>query len=194
VILSPDAAVLFSKWGMMAPDGACKTFDASANGFVRSEGCAVIALKRLADARAAGDPVLAVIRGSAVNSDGRSSGLTVPNGPAQEMVLKKALASAGLTPMDIDYVEAHGTGTSLGDPIEVGALGAVMCQGRPADRPLRIGSVKTNFGHTEAAAGVAGLLKVVMALRHECIPPHLHFTTPNPRIPWADLPLRVPAS
>jgi acyl transferase domain-containing protein/acyl carrier protein len=194
VILSPDAAVLFSKWGMMAPDGACKTFDASANGFVRSEGCAVIALKRLADARAAGDPVLAVIRGSAVNSDGRSSGLTVPNGPAQEMVLKKALASAGLTPMDIDYVEAHGTGTSLGDPIEVGALGAVMCQGRPADRPLRIGSVKTNFGHTEAAAGVAGLLKVVMALRHECIPPHLHFSNPSPAIPWEQFSITVPTA
>jgi acyl transferase domain-containing protein/acyl carrier protein len=194
VILSPDAAVLFSKWGMMAPDGACKTFDASANGFVRSEGCAVLALKRLADARAAGDPVLAVIRGSAVNSDGRSSGLTVPNGPAQEMVLKKALSNAGLTPMDIDYVEAHGTGTSLGDPIEVGALGAVMCQGRPADRPLRIGSVKTNFGHTEAAAGVAGLLKVVMALRHECIPPHLHFSTPSPAIPWEQFSITVPTT
>ena len=155
---------------MMAPDGACKTFDAAADGFVRSEGCAVITLKRLSDARAAGDPILAVIRGSAVNSDGRSSGLTVPNGPAQEMVLKKALASAVLKPMDIDYVEAHGTGTSLGDPIEVEALGAVMCQGRPADRPLRIGSVKTNLGHTEAAAGLAGLLKVIMALRHEFIP------------------------
>ncbi|HJV97059.1 MAG TPA: polyketide synthase, partial [Albitalea sp.] len=144
VVLSPDAMVLFSKWGMMAPDGACKTFDAAADGFVRAEGCAVIALKRLADALAAGDPVLAVIRGSAVNSDGRSSGLTVPNGPAQQAVIRSALASAELKPADIDYVEAHGTGTSLGDPIEVEALGAVMREGRAPERPLLIGSVKTN--------------------------------------------------
>lgn len=192
VILSPDAMVLFSKWGMMAPDGACKTFDAAADGFVRAEGCAVIALKRLSDAVAAGDPILAVIRGSAVNSDGRSSGLTVPNGPAQEAVLRKALASANLTPADIDYVEAHGTGTSLGDPIEAEALGAVMRQGRSAQGKLLIGSVKTNLGHTEAASGLAGLLKVVMSLRHEAIPASLHFSRPNERIPWADLPLAVP--
>ena len=192
VILSPDATVLFSKWGMMAPDGACKTFDAAANGSVRSEGCAVVALKRLSDAVDAGDPILALIRGSAVNSDGRSSGLTVPNGPAQQALLAKALASAGLKAADIDYVEAHGTGTPLGDPIEVEALGTVMCQGRPADQPLLIGSVKTNLGHTEAASGLAGLLKVVMALRHEEIPPHLHFSTPNPRIPWKEFPIKVP--
>ena len=128
VILSPDAMVLFSKWGMMAPDGACKTFDAAADGFVRAEGCAIIALRRLSDAVAAGDPILAVIRGSAVNSDGRSSGLTVPNGPAQQAVIRTALASAGLNGADIDYVEAHGTGTSLGDPIEVEALGGVLDQ------------------------------------------------------------------
>jgi acyl transferase domain-containing protein len=194
VVLSPDAMVLFSKWGMMAPDGACKTFDAAADGFVRAEGCAVIALKRLADAQAAGDPILAVIRGSAVNSDGRSSGLTVPNGPAQQAVLRKALASAGLAPADIDYVEAHGTGTSLGDPIEVEALGAVMRQGRAPDRPLMTGSIKTNIGHAEAASGLAGLLKVVMALRHEAVPPHLHFRTPNPGIPWEDLPITVPTT
>lgn len=179
VILSPNAMVLFSKWGMMAPDGACKTFDATADGFVRGEGCAVIALKRLSDALAAHDPILAVIRGSAVNSDGRSSGLTVPNGLAQQMVLRKALANAGLTPADVDYVEAHGTGTSLGDPIEVEALGAVMGKGRPSDRPLLVGSIKTNLGHTEAASGLAGLLKVVMALVHEFVPPHLHFSAPN---------------
>jgi acyl transferase domain-containing protein len=192
VVLSPDAMVLFSKWGMMAPDGACKTFDAAADGFVRAEGCAMIALKRLADAQAAGDPILAVIRGSAVNSDGRSSGLTVPNGPAQQAVVRKALADAGVTPGDIDYVEAHGTGTPLGDPIEIEALGAVMGAARGADRPLLVGSIKTNLGHTEAASGLAGLLKVVMSLRHDCIPPHLHFSTPNPRIPWANLPMRVP--
>jgi acyl transferase domain-containing protein/acyl carrier protein len=192
VVLSPEAMVLFSRWGMMAPDGACKTFDAAADGFVRAEGCAVIALKRLSDAVAAGDPILAVIRGSAVNSDGRSSGLTVPNGPAQQAVLRAALANAGLEPAAIDYVEAHGTGTSLGDPIEVEALGEVMRVGRGVDRPLAIGSIKTNLGHTEAASGLAGLLKVVMSLRHEAIPPHLHFNTPNPGIPWADLPITVP--
>ncbi len=190
-ILTPDSIVLLSRWGMMAPDGTCKTFDAAADGFVRSEGCAVVALKRLSDAQAAGDPILAVIRGSAVNSDGRSSGLTVPNGPAQQAVLRKALASAGLAPADIDYVEAHGTGTSLGDPIEVEALGAVMKQGRPADRPLLLGSIKTNLGHTEAAAGLAGLLKLVMSLQHEAIPPTLHFKKPNPSIPWSDYPLAV---
>lgn len=194
VVLSPDAMILFSKWGMMAPDGTCKTFDAAADGFVRAEGCAVIALKRLADARAAGDPILAVIRGSAVNSDGRSSGLTVPNGPAQQSVIRKALESASLSPADIDYVEAHGTGTPLGDPIEVEALGTVMREGRPADRPLAIGSIKTNLGHTEAASGLAGLLKVVMSLKHEAIPPHLHFRTPNPGIPWEGLPIEVPTS
>lgn len=192
VVLGPDAMVLFSKWGMMAPDGHCKTFDAAADGFVRAEGCAVIALKRLPDALAAGDPILAVIRGSAVNSDGRSSGLTVPNGPAQEAVIRAALRSAQLAPADIDYVEAHGTGTQLGDPIEVEALGRVMREGRAADRPLLIGSIKTNIGHTEAASGIAGLIKTVMALQNESIPPHLHFTVPNPGIPWASLPLRVP--
>ena len=194
VVLSPDAMVLFSKWGMMAPDGACKTFDAAADGFVRAEGCAIVALKRLSDAIAAGDPILAVIRGSAVNSDGRSSGLTVPNGPAQQAVLRAALANAELQPADIEYVEAHGTGTSLGDPIEVEALGEVMSKGRDASRPLAIGSIKTNLGHTEAASGLAGLLKVVMALRYEAIPPHLHFKTPNPGIPWADLPITVPTA
>ena len=194
VILSPDAMVLFSKWGMIAPDGACKTFDAAADGFVRAEGCAVIALKRLSDALAAGDPVLAVIRGSAVNSDGRSSGLTVPNGPAQQAVVRKALASAELSPGDIDYVEAHGTGTSLGDPIEVEALGAVMREGRPPERPLLVGSIKTNIGHAEAASGLAGLLKVVMALRHGAIPPHLHFSRPNPAIPWGELAIAVPTA
>jgi acyl transferase domain-containing protein len=192
VILSPYATILFSKWGMMAPDGACKTFDAAADGFVRSEGCAVIAIKRLADALAARDPILAVIRGTAMNSDGRSSGLTVPNGPAQRALLTKALASARLEPADVDYVEAHGTGTSLGDPIEAEALGEVMRYGRPPERPLLIGSIKTNIGHSESASGIAGLLKVVVALRNEAIPAHLHFSTPNPAIAWSDLALSVP--
>jgi acyl transferase domain-containing protein/acyl carrier protein len=192
VILTPEAMVLFSRWGTMAPDGRCKTFDAAADGFVRSEGCAVIALKRLSDALTDGSPILAVIRSSAVNSDGRSSGLTAPNGLAQQALLRTALQEAELTPADIDYVEAHGTGTPLGDPIEVEALGAVMCEGRLATRPLTIGSVKTNIGHTEAASGLAGLLKVAMALNHETIPPHLHFSSPNPGIAWADLPITVP--
>nr|WP_294524331.1 type I polyketide synthase [uncultured Rhodopila sp.] len=192
IILMPEAMVLFSRWGMMAPDGRCKTFDASADGFVRSEGCAVVALKRLADAIADGSPILGVIRSTAVNSDGRSSGLTAPNGLAQQALLKAALAKADLKPTDIDYVEAHGTGTPLGDPIEVEALGAIMCEGRAATKPLAIGSIKTNIGHSEAASGLAGLLKVVMALQHEAIPPHLHFSSPNPGIPWPDLPLTVP--
>ena len=194
VILLPDAMVLFSKWGMLAPDGACKTFDAKADGFVRSEGCAMVALKRLPDALAAGDPILAVIRGSAVNSDGRSSGLTVPNGPAQRAVLQRALADARLEPAQLDYVEAHGTGTPLGDPIEVEALAAVFGPHRHPNRPLLIGSVKTGLGHTEAASGMAGLLKVVMSLRNQTIPPHLHFSEPNPDIPWQRLAISVPTT
>ena len=194
VVLSPDAMVLFSKWGMMAPDGRCKTFDAAADGFVRSEGCAMIVLKRLPDALAAGDPILAVIRGTAVNSDGRSSGLTVPNGPAQQAVIRTALADAQVAPAEVDYVEAHGTGTQLGDPIEIEALGRVMREGRLPDRPLFVGSIKTNIGHCEAASGLAGLLKTVAALRYGHIPPHLHFKTPNPGIPWDSMPLRVPTT
>jgi acyl transferase domain-containing protein/SAM-dependent methyltransferase/acyl carrier protein len=194
VVLSPDATVLFSKWGMMAPDGACKTFDATADGFVRAEGCAVIALKRLSDAIAAGDPILAVIRGSAVNSDGRSSGLTVPNGLAQQAVVRSALTSAELQPADIDYVEAHGTGTSLGDPIEIEALDVVLREGRARQQPLLVGSIKTNIGHAEAASGVAGLLKVVASVHHEAIPPHLHFSIPSPHISWANLAIAVPTT
>ena len=182
VLLVPDPFVVFSRWGMMAPDGRCKTFDARADGFVRGEGCGIVVLKRLADAQAAGDRVLAVIRGSAVNQDGASSGLTVPNGPAQQAVVRQALGAAGVAPAEVDYVEAHGTGTSLGDPIELEALDAVLGEGRAADRPLVVGSVKTNLGHCESAAGVAGLIKVVLALEHEEIPPHLHFETLTPRV------------
>ena len=161
VILAPDAHVAFSKARMLAPDGRCKTFDAAADGYGRGEGAAVVVLRRLSDARARGDRVLAVIRGSAVNQDGRSGGLTAPNGPAQEAVIRAALANAGLSPPQIDYVEAHGTGTTLGDPIELQALAAVFAEGRPAERPLLVGSCKTNFGHLEAAAGIAGLIKVI---------------------------------
>ncbi len=193
VILTPDAFVCFSKWGMMAPDGRCKTFDARADGFVRGEGCGVLVLKRLSDAVANGDHILALIRGSAVNQDGRSSGLTVPNGLAQQAVLRRALASANLNPIEVGYIEAHGTGTSLGDPIEVEALGAVLGPGRDDQHPLTIGSVKTNIGHLESASGVAGLIKVILSLQHEEIPPHLHLQERSPRIPWPNFPITIPA-
>jgi acyl transferase domain-containing protein len=194
LILAPETTIALSKAHMMAPDGRCKTFDAAANGFVRGEGCGVIVLKRLSDALAGGDRVLAVIRGSAMNQDGRSSGLTAPNGPSQESVVGAALQMAEVQPAEVDYVESHGTGTSLGDPIEARALGAALGTDRPAGRPLLIGSVKTNIGHLESAAGIAGLIKAVLALQHEEIPAHLHFHTPNPHIGWASLPVQVATS
>ncbi|MGQ3004304.1 MAG: beta-ketoacyl synthase N-terminal-like domain-containing protein, partial [Hydrogenophaga sp.] len=175
LILTPEMNINFSRARMMAADGRCKTFDAEADGYVRGEGCAVLVLRRLSDALAQGDRVLAVVRGSALNQDGRSGGLTAPNGPAQEAVLRAALASARVPASAIGYVEAHGTGTPLGDPIEVGALGAVLGEGRSAAQPLPIGSVKTNIGHLEAAAGMAGVIKVVLAMQRREIPPHLHF-------------------
>ncbi len=148
-------------------------------------------LKRLSEAQADGDHILAVIKGSAVNQDGRSNGLTAPNGPAQEAVIRQALANASVSPADVSFVETHGTGTPLGDPIEVQSLAAVLGTDRPADRPLLIGSVKTNVGHLESAAGVAGLLKVILALQHRTIPPHLNFHKPNPYIPWDEIPVKV---
>jgi acyl transferase domain-containing protein/NADPH:quinone reductase-like Zn-dependent oxidoreductase/acyl carrier protein/protein-L-isoaspartate O-methyltransferase len=193
IVLAPQTSVMFSKWGMMAADGRCKAFDAAADGFVRGEGCGIIVLKPLAAALAGGDRIMAVIEGSAVNQDGRSSGLTVPNGIAQEALIRQALANAGVSPSEIDYVEAHGTGTKLGDPIEVDALSSVFSPERGADRKLRIGSVKTNLGHTEAASGVAGLIKCVLALEHEEIPRQLHFKTPTPEIDWDELPIEVVA-
>jgi acyl transferase domain-containing protein/NADPH:quinone reductase-like Zn-dependent oxidoreductase/acyl carrier protein len=189
--LSPLSTIGFCKLHMLAPDGRCKTFDAAGDGFVEGEGCGIVVLKRLSDALADGDRIIALIRGSAVNQDGPSSGLTAPNGPSQEAVIRTALEKAGVDPAQVGYVEAHGTGTSLGDPIEVQAMGAVLGPGRSADRPLVIGSVKTNIGHAEAAAGVAGLIKLVLAIQHEEIPRHLHFNQPNPFIPWADLPIVV---
>jgi polyketide synthase 12/epothilone polyketide synthase D len=194
VMLVPDVTVNFCRARMMSADGHCKTFDASADGYVRGEGCGMIVLKRLSDAIAAGDTILAVIAGSGSNQDGRSSGLTVPNGPAQEELLRDVYATAGILPADVDYVEAHGTGTSLGDPIEVQALGSVFGRDRRADKPLLLGSVKTNIGHLEAAAGVSGLIKVVLSLQHQQIPPHLHFSVPNPNIPWTELPVEVTTS
>ena len=180
LMLSPENSIATSRWGMLAPDGRCKTFDANADGYVRSEGCGVVVLKRLSDAVREGDSVLAVVRGSAVNQDGPSSGQTVPSGPAQQAVLRAALAAARLEPSDIDYIEAHGTGTALGDPIELGALHQVFGE-RSGSAPLVLGSVKTNLGHLESAAGIAGFIKTVLTVQRGYIPRHLHFTalTPN---------------
>src|SRR5579863_486499 len=191
LILSPAITINFSKAGAMAPDGRCKTFDARANGYVRSEGAGVVILKPLSKAIADGDPIYAVIRGSAVNQDGRSNGLMAPNPHAQEAVLREAYRRAEVSPGDVQYVEAHGTGTFLGDPIEAKALGAVLGVNRAPERPCALGSVKTNIGHLEAAAGVAGLIKVALALKHREIPPSLNFEEPNPHIPFDQLPLRV---
>ena len=192
LMLSPDIYIALSKYGMLAPDGICRTFDAAANGFVRGEGCGMIVLKRLSDALEDGDRILAVIRGSAVNQDGASSGLTAPNGQAQEAVITEALANSGLTAEQVMYVEAHGTGTPLGDPIEVQALGRALRSGSLSQLPLAIGSVKTNFGHLESAAGIAGLIKALLVLRHREIPPHLHLNELNPFINWGKLPITVP--
>ena len=192
LILTPDMNINFSKAKMMAFDDKCKTFDAAADGYVRGEGCAIIVLKRLSDAIANHDNILAVIRGSAVNQDGRSSGLTAPNGPSQEAVIRQALINADVEPQQVNYVEAHGTGTSLGDPIEVQALATVLGNGRSSEDPVMIGSVKTNFGHLEAAAGIAGLLKLVLSLQHHEIPPHLHLQKLNPYIPWQKIAVTVP--
>ena len=190
-VLSPTVTESFASGGMLAPDGRCKTFDAEADGYVRGEGCGIVVLKRLADAEADGDRIWGVVRGTAVNQDGASAGLTVPNGPAQERVIAEALARAGVEPAEVDYLEAHGTGTPLGDPIEVNAAAAVYGQGRDLGRPLLIGSVKTNIGHLEAAAGVAGLVKVLLAMNRGVIPRHLHFERPSPRMDWERLPVRV---
>ena len=191
VMLTPATMITFSHAHMLAPDGRCKTFDAAADGYVRGEGCGVIVVKRLEDAIRDGDRIRAVIRGSAINQDGASGGLTVPNGVAQQRVIAEALKRAGLVPADVDYLEAHGTGTSLGDPIEAQAAGAVLGEGRETGEPLLIGSAKTNIGHLEAAAGIAGVIKVILSLENELLPPHLHFRNPSPHIPWDRLALRV---
>ncbi|SMF03967.1 amino acid adenylation domain-containing protein [Tistlia consotensis] len=193
LMLSPGGFLYNEVTGALSSDGLSKTFDAAADGFGRGEGCAVLVLRRLSDALAAGERIHAVIRGSAVNQDGASGGLTVPSGRAQQAVIRAALADAALAPAEIDYLEAHGTGTVLGDPIELRSLGAVFA-GRPAGRPLLVGSVKTNLGHLEAAAGLAGLVKTVLALEQGAVPAHLHLETPNPHVPWAELPLRVPTA
>jgi acyl transferase domain-containing protein/pimeloyl-ACP methyl ester carboxylesterase len=191
LLLAPEPFMVAEKAGMLAPDGRCKTFDKSANGYVRGEGCGVVVLKRLSAARENDDRILAIIRGSAVNHDGRSSGITVPNAQAQQKVIRDALTVAGVAGCDIDYVEAHGTGTALGDPIEVRSLAAVLGAGREPARPVVLGSVKTNIGHLEPAAGVAGLIKTVLALRNEEIPPLLHLQEANPQIGVDALPVRL---
>lgn len=191
LLATPQILIMASQWGMLSSRGACRAFDEEADGFVRAEGCGVLILKRLRDAEQDGHRILGLIPGSAVNQDGASSGLTVPNGAAQQGLVRRALANAGLEPWQIGYVETHGTGTALGDPIEAQALGAVFNEGRPRDRPLQIGSVKTNIGHLESAAGVAGLIKVLLALRHKQIPPQLYGKKPTHRVPWCDLPLQI---
>ncbi|WBB80640.1 SDR family NAD(P)-dependent oxidoreductase [Micromonospora sp. WMMD882] len=190
--IAPESTVAMSKFGAMSPDGRSKAFDARANGYVRGEGAGIVVLKPLSRALADGDPVHCVIRGSAVNNDGFSNGLTAPNPQAQVAMLQAAYDRAGVPPERVHYVETHGTGTMLGDPIEANAIGAVLGANRAADRPLTIGSVKTNIGHLEAAAGIAGLIKTVLAVRHRTIPPNLHFTRPNPHIPFDRINLRVP--
>ena len=177
--------------GMLSPEGQCKAFDSAANGFVRGEGCGIVVLKRLSDAEADGDPIWGVILGSAINQDGASAGLTVPSAPAQVKVIEEALRDAGVAPADVDYLEAHGTGTEVGDPIELNSAAQAYGPGREPDRPLLVGSIKTNMGHLEPTAGIAGLIKTLMSLRQRVIPKHLHFDNPNPRVDWANLPVRI---
>lgn len=192
IILQPHISIAYSQSRMMAPDGRCKFGDAKGDGYVRSEGAGLVVLKSLARAQADGDRIYALIEGSAVNNDGRASGsMGTPSQVGQEELLRTAYRDAGRSPGEVSYIEAHGTGTRAGDPVELGALGAVLAEGRAPDRRARVGSVKTNFGHTEGAAGVAGLIKVALSLHHGAIPPSLHCHEPNPAIPWAQLPLEI---
>lgn len=191
LLLAPAITINFEMGGALAPDGRCKPFSSDADGIVRAEGCGVVVLKRLRDARRDGDHVLAVIRGTGVNQDGRSNGMMAPNPLAQEALLRDVYARAGVDPSSLDYVEAHGTGTLLGDPIEAGALAAVLGAGRDADRPLLLGSVKSNLGHLEGAAGVAGLVKLVLAMQHDRLPRSINYAGPNPHIPFDEARLRV---
>jgi phthiocerol/phenolphthiocerol synthesis type-I polyketide synthase C len=190
-LLSPSGFIGFSKAHMLSPTGRCHAFDAAGDGYVRSEGGGVVLLKPLAQAMADGDPVWAVIAGSGVNSDGRTTGLAMPNPAAQEALLRHVYRQAAIDPANVVYIEAHGTGTSVGDPAECTALGRVFGAARPAGDPCRIGSVKTNIGHLEPASGIAGLMKVLLALRHRLLPASLHLQAPNPQIPFAELNISV---
>ena len=191
VILNSRVHELRAESMMLSPEGQCKAFDASADGYVRGEGCGVVVLKRLSEAEADGDRIWAVVRGTAVNHGGASVGLTVPNPPALVQVMEAALSDAGVLPEEVDYLEAHGTGTAVGDPIEINAVADVYSRGREANRPLLVGSVKTNIGHLECAAGIAGFIKAVMTLERGVIPKHLHFHNPDPSLDWNSLPIQV---
>ncbi|WP_330184031.1 polyketide synthase Pks13 [Nocardia sp. NBC_01503] len=193
MMVAPMPTVGFDTNGTIAKDGHLKAFSSDADGFVRGEGGALVLLKRLADAERDGDKIYAVIKGSAVNNDGRSNGMLAPNPDAQAEVLRRAYRDAGIAPSTVDYVEAHGTGTLLGDPIEADALGRVIGRGREADKPALLGSAKTNFGHLEGGAGAASLAKVIMALQHNVIPPSINYAGPNPYIPWDTAHLQVVA-
>lgn len=192
VNLVPAPDICFSRMGVLSPEGRCRTFDAAASGMARSEGAGMVMLKRLSDALADGDRVYAVIRASAVNHDGRSNGIAAPNGQAQEGLIREACAKAGIGPGRLHYVEAHGTGTVLGDRIELQALSAVLSAGREPGRPLLVGSVKSNIGHTESAAGIAGIIKAALALKHRLLPGNLHLETPHPALAEAPFPMKVP--
>jgi len=193
-LLVPEVTIGFCKASMLSPDGRCHAFDARANGYVRSEGAGAVVLKPLARALEDGDPIRAVLLGSAANQDGRTKGISVPSASAQEAMIRQALRDADVDPMDVGYVEAHGTGTAVGDPIEAAAIGSVLGAGRAPDEPCVIGSVKTNLGHLEAASGIAGLIKAALMVEHREIPASLHFARPNPAIDFDALRLRVPTS
>jgi acyl transferase domain-containing protein/acyl-CoA synthetase (AMP-forming)/AMP-acid ligase II/acyl carrier protein len=192
LILSPEWNIALSSAEMLSPDGRCKTFDDSANGYVRSEGCSVVILKKLSDAIKDNNSVLAVIRGTAINQDGQGNGLTAPNSQSQIDVVKSAVLNANIAPETVSYVEAHGTGTPLGDPIEINALQQSLCQNRSVDRPLIVGSVKTNVGHLEAAAGITGLIKVILAMQAKKLPAHRNFEVPNRHVDWDNLAIKIP--
>jgi len=192
LILNPEVYVGFCRLGMLSPDGRCKAFDASADGFGRGEGVGVVALKPLSSALADGDRIYALVRGSGVNQDGRTPGITAPSGRAQEALIREVHERAGIDPAEVVFFEAHGTGTELGDPIEVNALASALRDGRAADNPLYIGSVKTNIGHLESASGIAGLIKAALAITYRTIPPNIHFRRPNPDIDLAALRIDVP--
>jgi acyl transferase domain-containing protein len=190
-MITPGGFIGFSQASMLSPDGKCKAFDASANGFVRGEGAGMVLLKRLSQAIADGDPIHGVIIGTALNQDGHTNGISLPSPEAQARLVRDACLDAGIEPSRIGFVEAHGTGTAVGDPIEAHALAEALCGGRPENSPLLIGSVKTNLGHLETAAGIAGLVKAVLVLKHRQVPANLHFATPNPNIDFRGLKLRV---
>jgi acyl transferase domain-containing protein/NADPH:quinone reductase-like Zn-dependent oxidoreductase/SAM-dependent methyltransferase/acyl carrier protein len=194
VMLTPEGFIGFSQAGMLSPDGKCKAFSAEANGFVRGEGAGIVLLKRLSQAIADGDPIHGVIMGSALNQDGHTNGISLPSPEAQAQLVRDACADAGINPSQVDFVEAHGTGTAVGDPIEATAIARAMCVDRPVDAPLPIGSAKSNLGHLETAAGIVGLIKGLLVLKHKQLPPSLHFKTPSTHIDFAALKLRVPTA